>query len=56
MAIGGTMIEPPADSTAFTVASASSVWRYTDQMSGGPAPSITGLSPATRLPFLWKLR
>ena len=28
-------------------------WGSTDE---GVEPSITGLSPATRLPFLWKLR
>ncbi len=54
--IGGTMMLPPACSTAFAVAFASSLCRYTDQMFGGPASSIAGLNPATGFPFLVKFR
>ncbi len=49
-AIGGTMTVAPAASAAATVAWASAVFRYTDQMFAGPSP-IGGTIPATRLPL-----
>ena len=51
--IGGTRTEPPACSTALTVASASAVWKYTVQAEPAPS-SVSGPTAATVLPSSWK--